>query len=273
MRALLVFLTLAVGAIVLFAPRGARAAPPWVDRHLTLPRGDWAFDFGLGVGHARLPDPAPEDTAAGVNVEMAVGVADRLQIGLRTGVRFGDDFERSIRADQYGRLFDRQTFATGPSVLANPELRVDGAVVRGRVAEIALEGRIVFPFETGTDAGLLFGVPFAFHLGDRVRLDVGVYVPIVVDRPTADVAVDVPVDIWIQASARVWLGPMTGLAFRHVVARPAPLPGPQNDFSLGFGFGYEIVRYLDFKAMVLFPTIAQDSRLFGAGAGVELRIE
>ncbi|MBV9946544.1 MAG: hypothetical protein JOZ69_06830, partial [Myxococcales bacterium] len=27
----------------------ARAAPPWVERHLTLPAGDWAFNLGLGV--------------------------------------------------------------------------------------------------------------------------------------------------------------------------------------------------------------------------------
>src|ERR1700693_629538 len=98
----------------------AGAAPPWVDRHLTLPSGDWAFDAGLGVGHVRT-GPDTDDTAAGVNAEMAGGVPSRVQIGVRTGIRFGDGFARLVRADEFGRLFDRQTFAVGGEVLANPE--------------------------------------------------------------------------------------------------------------------------------------------------------
>ena len=47
----------------------------------------------------------------------------------------------------------------------------------------------------------------------------------------------------------------------------------QGYVSLGFGFGYQITHYLDFKAMVLFPTLSSDSRFFGFGAGVEIRIE
>src|SRR5580693_4288995 len=158
------------------------AAPPWVDRPLTLPAGDWAFDVGLGVGHV----PAPgDDTAAGVNAEMAVGLTRRVELGLRTGVRIGDDFDRGINADGYGRLFDRQTFDAGGEVLANPEIRVRGALVREPVVELALEGRLVVPFADGTAAGLMFGVPMAFHVGSSVRLDLGVYVPVVFFRQDA----------------------------------------------------------------------------------------
>jgi hypothetical protein len=246
---------------------GVSAAPPWVDRHLTPPAGDWAFDFGLGVGHVR-PEPPGDEAAAGINAEMGVGITNRVEIGLRTGIRFGDGAARSIQADRFGRLFDRQTFGGGADVLANPELRVRGAPLRGRVAELALEGRIVLPFENGTAAGLLFGMPLAFHLGDRVRLDTGIYVPVVFLRPPTYVAVSLPLDVWIQASPRVWLGPMTGI----VVQRPGDA-GSQTDVSLGFGFGYQITHYLDFKAMVLFPTINNDSRFFGGGAGIQIRIE
>jgi hypothetical protein len=259
-------LILVYGAAAAF-PVDAAAAPPWVDRHLTLPAGDWAFDVGLGVAHER-PEPFPENTAAGINAEMAVGVTDRVEIGLRTGVRFGDLASRSVQADKFGRLFDRQTFGGGAEVLANPELRVRGAPLRGRVAELALEGRIVLPFENGTDAGLLFGMPLAFHIGQRVRLDTGIYVPVVFVRPPTYVALSLPLDVWIQASPRVWLGPMTGI----VIQRPGDT-GSRTDVSLGFGFGYQITRYLDFKAMVLFPTLNNDSRFFGGGAGIEIRIE
>lgn len=263
------FLLLSLAALataVASAPDG-RAAPPWVDRHLTLPASDWAFDFGLGVGH----EPRPRDlTGAGINAEMAVGITHRVELGLRTGVRFGD-IERGINADDYGRLFDRQTFgggAEGAGVLANPELRVRGALVRDEIVELALEGRIVLPFADNTDAGLLFGVPLSFHLGDRVRLDTGAYVPVIFFPHNARFDLRAPLDVWIQATPRFWLGPMTGLAFNRI--------GDTNgstDVSLGFGLGYEITHALDFKAMFLFPTINNDSRIFGAGVGLQVRIE
>jgi len=76
------------------------------------------------------------------------------------------------------------------------------------------------------------------------------------------------VDAWIQTSRRFWLGPLTGVAFERL--------GDNNgaaSVSLGFGFGYQITRALDFKAMFLFPTINDESRNFGVGAGLQARIE
>ncbi|MGO9838789.1 MAG: hypothetical protein ACLP1X_31810 [Polyangiaceae bacterium] len=263
-RSLPLVVVACIAAFQLCAREG-KAAPPWVDRPLTLPSGDWAFDFGLGVGHV----PAPvDDTGAGVNAEMAVGITSRVELGLRSGLRFGDDLDRGINADAYGRLFDRQTFDAGGDVAANPELRVRGALVRHPVFELALEGRLVLPFADDTAAGAMFGVPMAFHLGSRVRLDLGVYVPIVFFRDDAVTGIRVPFDVWIQATDRLWLGPMTGVAFDRV--------GDTNgstSVSLGFGLGYQITRFLDFKAMFLFPTINDDSRVFGAGAGLQVRIE
>lgn len=267
----------------------ARAAPPWVDRPLTLPAGDFAFDFGLGLSHVPvgpppgLPPGAPFDgsTSAGVNAEMAVGLTSRIELGVRTGIRLDDEFHRSTNADAYGRLFDRQTFDEGANTVANPEIRIRGAIVRGPIAEVGLEGRLVLPFADGTGAGLLFGVPLAFHLGDRVRLDMGAYVPVVFPpRADAAFAVNLPLDVWIQASSRFWLGPMTGFELTNFsggggVGRTAPgLPASAvTAFSLGLGLGYQITHALDFKAEFLFPELNQDSRVFGFGAGVQIRIE
>ena len=255
-----------VGCAMTLTPR-VWAAAPWVDRHLTLPEHDWAFDFGLGVGHT-----ATDDTQVGVNAEMAVGITSHVELGVRTGVRFGDEPDRHANADDYGRLFDRQTLpveAAGAEPLANPEVLVRGALVRGRVIELALEGRVVLPFADGSSAGLLFGVPLSFHLGDVVRLDTGAYVPIVFVRHDTTAALRVPVDVWIQASSRFWLGPMTGVALNRLGDN-----GSSTDISLGFGLGYEISHALDFKAMFLFPTLNNDSgRDFGFGAGIEVRIE
>ncbi len=260
---------LPAGLLVLATARSAQAAAPWVDRHLTLPSGDWGFNFGLGVGHV------PDDTGVGVNAEMAVGLLSRLELGVRTGLRFGDGPSRAINADYYGRLFDRQTLPGGPGtaegneVLANPEVRVRGALVREEIVELGLEGRVVLPFADDSVAGLLFGVPMAFHLGDRVRLDLAADVPIVFYQNDTTVGLHVPVDLWIQATRRFWIGPMTGLAFDSLGDRR----GGTTSVSLGLGLGYSITHALDFKAMFLFPDINDDSRDFGAGAGIEVRIE
>jgi hypothetical protein len=235
---------------------------------LTLPGSDWAFDFGLGVSHVQpAPPPYPDLSGVGMNAEMAVGLTSRVELGVRTGLRFGDAAARSTQGDSYGRLFDRQTFATGADPVANPEVRVLGAIVREPIVELGLEGRVVLPFEQGSSAGVLFGLPLAFHLGDRVRLDVGLYVPIVFSRPNAVTDLAVPVDVWIQATRRLWLGPMTGVRVVHIG------DAGEGRVSLGFGLGYQITHAVDFKAMLLFPGINIESRTFGAGAGFQIRIE
>ena len=248
-------------AIACSVSASAFAAEPFVDRGVTLPARDWAFDFGLGVGHEDIGRGGV--TAPGINAEMAVSPIDRLELGLRTGLRFGDD-ARFVSADAYGRLFDRQTIDLGGSTIANPEFRVRGALLRHEVVELALEGRLVVPFATGSFAGAMFGVPLLFHIGHSVRLDTGAYIPIIFANQTQTL-VSAPIDVWIQASRRLWLGPMSGFVLdtrSNVVA-----------WSLGFGLGYQITGPIDFKTMLLFPDVNHDSNAFGLGAGVQIRIE
>jgi hypothetical protein len=255
---------MAVASALTLLASDALAAPPWVERYDTLLGGWWAFDFGLGIGHV----PGPDRTAAGVNMEMAVGLTDRVELGVRGGLRMTDD--RYIEPDNYGRLFDRQYFDGGGGVLANPEVRVRGALVRGDVVELALEGRFIVPVDPGTVAGAEFGMPLAFHLGNRVRLDTGFWLPTVFSNPGPILGISVPLDVWIQVTPRLWLGPMTGLYWPDVNRNP---PANQPFVSMGFGLGYSITHWLDFKTMFLFPELNEDSRVFGAGAGVQIRIE
>lgn len=258
-----------LGSLLLVAavsdvPSLAFAAPPWVDRSITLPRHDWAFDFGLGVGHFDAPEPP---TGVGLNVEMAVAVARHLELGLRGGFRFGAD-GRATRADEYGRLFDRQTFGTNHDDVANPEFRIRGALVDSAVVELALEGRATLPIEQGSEFALQFGMPVWFHLGRSVRLDTGVYVPVAFYDPTL-VAVSAPLDVWIQCTPRLWLGPTTGVR----VIRQRQLD--RTDVSLGFGLGYSLARALDLKTMALAPGInhTRGARNFGVGVGIQVRVE
>lgn len=259
--------TAALAAALATAAGRAEAAPPWVERHLTMPSGTWAFDLGLGVGHIDAPR---DNTAVGLNLEAAVAI-DRVELGVRTGLRPGDEFARGIEADNYGRLFDRQYFDGGANVLANPEFRVRVAILRGPVADLAVEGRVIIPIDPG-NAGLEPGLPLAFHLGDRVRLDTGVWLPIVVGQDSP-VGISVPLDIWFQITHRLWLGPMTGIAASRLGAAPPP-PFRNNAYvSFGFGLGYQITHFLDFKTMLLFPDISDNANVFGLGAGVQIRIE
>jgi hypothetical protein len=243
--------------LTLAAAPAARAAAPWVDRSITLPHRDWAFDFGLGIGHV------PNSLGPGFNVEGAYGVTRAVQLGLRTGFRFNDP-ARLGSADVYGRPFDTETYGTGLDVVANPEFYVRGALIRGEVVELGLEGRIMSPFSLGL--GLMFGVPLAFHFGRVARLDTGVYVPVLFYDPTQSL-VSFPAHLWLQLTDRFWLGPMTGV-------RVTTTRGSRTEVPLGFGLGYSVLRSLDFKAEALFQDVANGSaQYWGFGGGLQVRIE
>jgi hypothetical protein len=246
------------------APRVASAEPPWVDRHIVLPEHDWSFDLGLGIQHDRFaPDDQP--TGTGLNFEMAVSPVNRLELGIRSGLRIGDD-GRATQADEVGRLFDRQTFGTNNDVFANPEIRVRGALLEHPIVEIGLEGRVFLPAEQYSAFGFMVGLPFLFHIAGVARIDTGFFVPVVLYDPV-QVYLSVPLDVWFQVTNRLWLGPETGIVFDathdHAIAQ------------LGFGLGYQILRNLDLKTQFLFPQISepQGAQTFGFGVGIEVRIE
>jgi hypothetical protein len=261
--ALFVFGPLALAGL-LVAP-SASAEPPWVDRHVVLPEHDWAFGFGVGVAHDYYDPPANNPTGAGLDTEISVSPIDRLEIGIRSGLRIGDD-GRATQADQYGRLFDFPTFGTNHDDFANPELRVRGALLRSSIVEIGAEGRLFLPAEHGSEAGIMFGVPFLFHIVHVVRIDTGVYVPVLFYSPV-DSYINVPLDVWFQATSRLWLGPITG-----VIIHP---PANHADVPFGFGLGYQVVSFVDLKAQFLFPALneTQGADTFGFGFAVEVRIE
>lgn len=244
------------------------AAPQFVDRTITLPRHDWSFDVGLGIAHHDAPPPFTPPTGVGLNFEFAVSVVRHLELGFRGGVRFGND-GKATRADEAGRLFDRQTFGTLYDTFANPEFRIRGALVHERVVELALEGRAYLPVESGSRFGMMFGMPLMFHIDHSVRLDTGVYVPILFYDPTVT-SVSLPLDVWIQATRALWLGPMTGVRFNSFGR-----DYHSTDVSLGFGLGYQFSHAFDLKTMFLFPGInhTEGARNFGAGIGIQVRIE
>lgn len=257
---------LLVGAISL-SGRPASAAPRWVDRSITLPRLVFAGDAGIGLAHLRF---LREDfTGAGLNLEAALGITESVELGFRTGLRFGDD-AKVLRADEFGRTLFTETYGTNNDGVANPEFRVRWAAYSGRVVELGLDGRFYMPVETSSRAGIMLGVPLAFHIADFLRIDTGLYIPLVFTDPTST-AISVPAYFWFQPSNRVWLGPMIG--FRHI--DPGGPNGSHDDLLLGFGIGYQVASAVDLKWMVLVPRVNTEDnepRAYGGGFGVQFRI-
>src|SRR5688572_17866074 len=126
------------------APAAARA--DYVERPLTLPTGVWALGVGLGVFHEELPDPLGDITGYGLNLELKGGLTPSLQLGLRTGLRFGNE-GRATRADSYGRTFDTETYGVGFDDIANPELSLRAAIIRTEAVGLGLVGRLYLPIE------------------------------------------------------------------------------------------------------------------------------
>ena len=80
------------------------------------------------------------------NLEGALGITDSVELGLRTGIRLGDD-GKLVGADAFGRTLFTETYGTGNDAVANPEFRVRWAAYSGRVVEVGLDGRLYLPIE------------------------------------------------------------------------------------------------------------------------------
>jgi hypothetical protein len=260
-------LLVAVVAVAVVASR-ADAAPPWIYRGLTLPRGAIALDIGAGLGHAPI-DANRSLTGSGLNLEIAGGITSDFEIGLRTGVRLDSDGQ-ATQADRYGRPFDTETTGTNFDRMANPEAHLRWTVARGSGAQLGLEVRAFLPIETGSRFGLMFGLPIALRVGS-VRIDTGLYVPVIFTEPSTTSIVSFPVHVWIQATSSLWLGPLFGLR----VVNPSNGGGGHQEYPLGFGLGSAVSRAVDLRTWFLFPDIdrTQAGRTFGAGLALQIRFE
>jgi hypothetical protein len=249
-------------AATLVSTSEASAAAPWIYRGLTLPSHDIALDFGLGYGH--VPADPDDIDGFGLNLELRAGITHDFELGFRIGFRL-DDGGRVTQADYWGRPFETETYGTRFDSVSNPEIKFRWSVARSYAAELGLELRAYLPIEAGSRFGFMFGLPIALRAG-IVRLDTGLFVPIIFYDPT-QTAVSIPLHIWIQAAYNVWLGPLLGLRFES--------PGGHTAYPLGFGLGLQAARNVDLRTWFLFPDMNQDmaARWWGAGVGLEVRFE
>ena len=243
------------------------AAERWVDRPMTLHRLVFAGDVGLGVGHAGA---APRSlTGAGLNLEGAIGVTETVELGLRTGVRFGDE-GRAIRADDFGRTLWTETYGTGEDTFANPEARVSVGVLPPAAsprwgstgASTCRSGNQHQRRHDDRRPARLprVGQPAYRHRRLTSRSS----------SPTGpSTASRIPGYFWFQPSPQVWLGPMTALSTSSAMAAVRTTP----TCCSASGSAYQVANAVDLKTWFLFPTIDDNpGHNFGFGFGVQFRI-
>jgi hypothetical protein len=273
-----------VGAALLFS-HSASATPRWVDRLLTLPgpvAGTIDLDGSIAWANENVaPCGNCGFVGSGLNVEGVLGIANRVDIGLRVGFRgFKDNLGINegvvTNADAYARPFDQLAFygadpgVYGGAEVANPELRVRVRILHiHHLFELGVEGRGLFPFANGTVFTQIIGVPMALHLGRHVRFDFGGYTGFTFyGQPRGALfTLYAPAAFWFQVHDRVWLGPELGFRW---YSQDVYGGGRDNwDFMLGFGLGVSCTRWLDFKLQAYSPRVNDGARYFGAGAGVQ----
>jgi hypothetical protein len=241
----------AAAALLIVSVAAPARATSYANRSLNLPNGVMELGLGLGVGHL---DPI-DYTGLGVNMELGYGLNSRLELRFRTGIRFGQE-GRTTDADYFGRPVNTETRHLGGDTLANPDLGLRFSVQRGGTAEVALDAHLIIPVDG--KVGLMFGVPLALHL-DRIRIDTGIFIPIVFVEDNTVVDISIPLHLWIRLDSGTFLGPMTGIYFHD---------GGGESVPFGVGAGTPLAYDADLRFWFLFPDIDNASDWFGVGVGL-----
>jgi hypothetical protein len=271
--------TLVLGAAILLSPPAFGDAPRWVDRHV-VPNVPLAgsFDLGFGVASRDTYGPRGERSAGlGFNLEGAVSLARRIELGLRIGLRTpvdGRDAPNYDHPDAFARPFDGNTLydlSNGGDTIANPELRVRGKLVETRAFELALEGRGFLPTGAGTRFTTLLSAPMQAHTG-LFRADINPGLVVGFYDPAwggTRFIFSMPVNLWFQVTPKVWLGPLTGFRiYDHGYDNVSYDRRSSFDLIFGFGLGVSVTPFLDIKTQLLFPRINTGADWFGAGVAL-----
>jgi hypothetical protein len=241
-------LLVVVIVVGLSAPASARS---YASSSLTLPSGTFELGLGLGVGHL----DAIDYTGLGINMELGYGLNNNLELRFRTGLRFGTE-GRVTNADYFGRPVETETYNLGNDTLAHPEIGLRFALNKGGTAEVALDTRLYVPVDG--DLGFLIGLPVSLRL-DRLRLDTGVFIPIILTEPDTTVLISIPLHLWLRLDSGTFLGPMTGIVFRDEGDERIPF---------GIGAGTPLAYDADLRFWLLFPNIDDTADNFGVGVGL-----
>jgi hypothetical protein len=279
-----IFSILVMGSLGATLAGRAEADDPFVDRPLTLPPLHFSADAGLGFGQGPVPTPLdvqglqpvltapPVKVGWGASFDAAVGLPFLGEVGVRVGVRFGQDGVYAgwgTGADHFARLFDPIVGEPGLSTVTNPEVRLRGTVLDLKIVELGLETRFIIPTDPSSDFEVVPGVPVRIHLPGFVRIDTGVWVPLEFNSD-ASFTIDIPAQLFFQAG-QAFFGPMTGFRYNHP---GADIGDPTTDVPVGLAGGYTLGGVLDLKVQVRTERIndVNWAQYIGGGLGVGLRL-
>jgi hypothetical protein len=214
----------AVGRVTNAPPStvGTVASPgggSYVEDSATMPLLRARVTAGFGVDlfvQTVFAGVAYAQVGSGFSLEEAIGVAPGLEVGARFGVRT-DDNGRALRADEPARGLDTETFGTGLSTVANPELRLKwrafGWEAGASQVETGLAARVVLPIEPDPDLTGVLGAWASIRAWRRLRVDIATN--LVVSRESFDSAaviepgLSVPLQLWVQLTRALFAGVLT----------------------------------------------------------------
>lgn len=226
--------TTAGGEVVDLEGEGTGLPLPYAQRPLTLTEGTIRGDADFVIarvlttrGTMATGFRVVSDTAAALVVGGGYGILDDLEVGATVlPLQLAPDFE-------YG----------DPSIYG---------VFRFLRGSVDLGASLSLTFPVQGDFVMAPGVPVLFHLGESMRLDTGLFVPIVFDSPDTYAVLSIPVRFSVNVIPELFLGASTGLEMVEFDPDFTTIP-------LGFHAGYTIAQgdtggpLLDLMAGFRFP--------------------
>jgi hypothetical protein len=252
----------------------ASAQGRWVDDEQVL--GAKRVRLSAGLGRVRFDSATSTDQArafggTGVNLEDSMGLGYDLEAGVRFGLRT-DRAGQGLRADEAARVLDTETFGTGLSVAANPELRLRWRAAHWSWGEAGLEDRVVLPIHPDPNLTEVFGVWASFRRPRIVRLDTGVNTVLgwesFAGGRTLTWAFGFPVSIWTNLTDRLFLGAITTF---HYFAQ-TPYTTSDAAWRAGVALGYRLGA-CDLLLSIALPDVFDDAtRRIAYGSTVVCRL-
>lgn len=199
----------------------AQGSPTWTERGLTDPRVTLRIDggppdrtlldsgtLGRGYGFRLEGRNDPDDVTAFMGIGVALAPADRFEFGvLAIPLRLTDD-----------------------AAYLDMELYFRGVFFRARRVEIG--GQLLVQVPTFDDFGIGIGVPMLFRLHQRVRLDIGVELELVLEDDPASPGdddlqpnLDMPIALYVNVTPRFYFGFRGGFTLYDVDVIEVPIGG------------------------------------------------
>ncbi len=251
--------------------RATPAEPRWVDDPQVLAPMRLRLDVGFSQTWAESPLAGSAQMfyveGQGMSFQEAVGIGRGFEFGARFGVRLNRDGQ-GLRADEVARGFDTETFGTGLSTVANPELRLRWRALHVGWCELGLEDRLVLPIKPDPSVTEVLGGWLSIHLYHLVRLDAALNGVLgresLAGADSWQPGLGLPIRVWINLTHGLFAGAFTTT---HYAAK-TKYTDSDTQLWLGVGAGY---RLGDWDATALIESLDMlggPTRRVGVGFGL-----